>query len=123
MVLPVWPTCSPCGRHPASTTAREAPRAAVGPSASRTSSITPQFSGPRRPRPPDTTISASATSTLPPEAARKSTAVPPAGAPPAGVKTSTRPAAGRVPGGNTWGRSDTTAGLASKATRANAFPP
>ena len=39
------------------------------------------------------------------------------------MNDSTGPAAGWVPGGNTWGRSDTSAGLASKVTRANAFPP
>jgi hypothetical protein len=62
-VLPVWPTCSLWGLQPASTTALEAPTAP--PSASARFSTKLKFSGSFSPRPPETTISASATSNLP----------------------------------------------------------
>lgn len=63
--LPVCPTCSACGRHPASTTARLAPSAVPGPRASTRFSSRFQFSGPCIPRPPETTWLASATSSFP----------------------------------------------------------
>src|SRR6266508_4490350 len=62
-VRPVWPTCSSFGRHPASVTARDAPRAA--PRMPASSSTCFQFSGPRRPRPPETTTRASASGIRP----------------------------------------------------------
>src|SRR5215831_412106 len=63
-VLPVCPTWSECGRQPASTTAREAPT--VAPSAAASCSTSAKFSGPLRPRPPETITSDSVRSTLPP---------------------------------------------------------
>ena len=60
--LPVWPTCSLCGRQPRSETGLE--QAVAAPKTSAKSSIRFQFSGPLRPRPPEITISASAIETL-----------------------------------------------------------
>src|SRR5690606_37252051 len=59
--LPVWPTCEECGYQPASTAAREAPTAA--PSESAKSSTGEK--SPPVPRPPETTIAASASSGRP----------------------------------------------------------
>ena len=61
--MPVCPTCSPWVLQPASTTALEAPTAA--PSESANSSIRLKCSAPFIPLPPETIISASATSSLP----------------------------------------------------------
>src|SRR2546429_8305107 len=44
-VFPVWPTWSPCGRQPASTTARDAPTAALPPNARARSSSSVKFTG------------------------------------------------------------------------------
>src|SRR5207302_1568046 len=68
-VLPVCPTWSAWGRHPASTTAREAPTAARPANAAASSSNTLKLAGSLSPRPPDTTIGASATSSMPASAA------------------------------------------------------
>src|SRR2546430_1273592 len=68
-VFPVWPTWSPCGRQPASTTARDAPTAALPPNARASSSSSVKFTGSLSPRPPEMTIGASATSTAPAAAA------------------------------------------------------
>src|SRR5690606_6604832 len=54
---PVCPTCSSCGRQPASETGLE--HAVAAPKTSANSSIIFQFSGPFNPRPADTTIFAS----------------------------------------------------------------
>ena len=62
-VLPVWPTWYWWSTQPASTTAREAPTAA--PIAAARPSTRWKFSGPFSPRPPDTMICASVSSTLP----------------------------------------------------------
>src|SRR5439155_8938520 len=51
--LPVWPTWSACGRHPASTTARDAPTAAAPPNAPASSPRILKLAGSLRPRPPD----------------------------------------------------------------------
>lgn len=61
--LPVCPTCSLWGRHPKSDTGFE--QAVAAPSTSASSSIIPQFSGPLRPLPPETTMSASAMVSFP----------------------------------------------------------
>ena len=61
--LPVCPTCSECGRQPKSDTGLEQAVAAFKTSAN--SSIIGQFSGPFRPLPAETTVSASAMVTLP----------------------------------------------------------
>ena len=61
--MPVCPTCSLWGRHPASTTALEAPTAA--PSVAAKFSIKVKCSGPFKPLPPETIISASETSRCP----------------------------------------------------------
>ena len=61
--FPVWPTCSLWGRHPISETGLE--HAVAAPRTEANSSIIPQFSGPFIPRPPETTISASAIVTFP----------------------------------------------------------
>ncbi len=61
--FPVCPTCSLCGRHPMSETGFE--QAVAAPRVVAKSSIRCQFSGPFRPRPPDTTMSASAMLTWP----------------------------------------------------------
>src|SRR5205809_4072353 len=55
-VLPVCPTWSACGRHPASTTARDAPTAARPAKAAASASNTLKLAGSLSPRPPDTTI-------------------------------------------------------------------
>ena len=60
--FPVWPTCSLCGLQPKSETGLE--QAVAAPKTSASSSIIPQFSGPFKPRPPETTISAFAILTL-----------------------------------------------------------
>src|SRR5207249_4589817 len=62
-VLPVWPTWYWWSTQPASTTARDAPTAA--PMAAARLSTRWKFSGPLRPRPPDTMIWASVSSSLP----------------------------------------------------------
>src|SRR5437867_4029664 len=62
-VLPVWPTWYWWSTQPASTTARDAPTAA--PRAAARLSTRWKFSGPFRPRPPDTMICASVSSSLP----------------------------------------------------------
>src|SRR5699024_923508 len=67
MAIPVCPTCSECGLQPASDTGFE--QAVAAPSASASSSINPQFSGPFMPRPAETTISASGKDILSEEAA------------------------------------------------------
>src|SRR5712691_8417858 len=61
-VLPVWPTWYWWSTQPASTTAREAPTAA--PRDAARLSTRWKFSGPFSPRPPDTMIWASVSSTL-----------------------------------------------------------
>ena len=119
-VLPVWPTCSACGRHPASTTAREAPTAAA-PNAFARSSINRKCSAAFIPRPPATTMSASATSSLPCSAAFTSVTVTRAGAAAAGT-CPTVPAFAAVPTTYVLGRSESTAGAASNTTRCIAFP-
>jgi hypothetical protein len=58
--MPVWPTWNLCGYQPASVTAREAPTAAPRESASF--SISSKSSAEPTPRPPETTIAASASS-------------------------------------------------------------
>ena len=60
-VLPVWPTWYWMSTQPSSTAGREAPTAA--PRASARDSMTAKPSGPLQPRPPATTMSASARST------------------------------------------------------------
>ena len=55
--MPVCPTCSSCGLQPESETGLEQPVAA--PNKEANSSIIPQFSGPFKPLPPETTNSAS----------------------------------------------------------------
>src|SRR5439155_1647559 len=62
-VLPVWPTWYWWSTQPASTTARDAPTAA--PMAAARLSTRWKFSGPFNPRPPDTMIWASVSSSLP----------------------------------------------------------
>src|SRR2546422_6704543 len=62
-VLPVWPTWYWWSTQPASTTARDAPTAA--PMAAARLSTRWKFSGPFSPRPPDTMIWASVSSSLP----------------------------------------------------------
>src|SRR5215468_8409040 len=72
MVRPVCPIWKRCGRQPASTAAREAPTAA--PITLASDSRMTKFSGPLRPRPPETTISASASSGRPvADSSRRST--------------------------------------------------
>src|SRR5438128_254640 len=72
MVRPVCPIWKRWGRQPASTAARETPTAA--PSTLARDSRMTKFSGPLSPRPPDTTISASASSGRPVEdSSRRST--------------------------------------------------
>src|SRR5690606_36412875 len=61
--FPVCPTCSLCGLQPISDTGFE--QAVAAPSTSARSSIRCQFSGPFNPRPPETTISASAIAIFP----------------------------------------------------------
>src|SRR2546426_10363497 len=58
-VLPVCPTWSAWGRHPASTTARDAPTAARPAKAAASSSNTLKLAGSLSPRPPDTMMGAS----------------------------------------------------------------
>ncbi|KAG0956967.1 hypothetical protein G6F31_012550 [Rhizopus arrhizus] len=65
-ILPVCPTCQSLGAYPASTAAREAPRAAPSFCANGSSSL--KFSALPRPRPPDTTTRA------PPSSGRSDTA-------------------------------------------------
>src|SRR2546425_8397821 len=64
-VLPVCPTWSACGRHPASTTARDAPTAARPANAAASASRTLKLADSLSPRPPETMIGASATSSVP----------------------------------------------------------
>jgi len=66
-VLPVCPTWYWCGYQPASVAALDAPTAA--PRVSASASITVKPSGPPTPRPPETTIDASARSGRPPATA------------------------------------------------------
>src|SRR3989442_8182415 len=109
-VSPVCPTCSSFGRQPASVTAREAPTAP--PSASASCSTRCQFSGPLRPRPPDTTTRASASETrLPLDAvganlvnASFSALVSAGGAGPAGGGAVPPGGEGPGPGGSTPGQ-------------------
>ena len=61
--MPVCPTCSLCGLQPISDTGLE--QAVAAPRVSAKVSIISQFSGPLRPLPAETTISASAIVTLP----------------------------------------------------------
>src|SRR5690554_7254354 len=61
--FPVCPTCSSRGLQSKSETGLE--QAVAAPKTSANSSIIPQFSGPFNPRPPETTISASAMVTFP----------------------------------------------------------
>src|SRR5258707_11505322 len=61
ILVPVCPTWSVCGRHPALVTAREQPTAP--PSSSASSSITANPAADPTPRPPETTTSASASDT------------------------------------------------------------
>src|SRR6188508_1375082 len=63
--MPVCPTCSECGRHPASDTGLE--QAVAAPSMAASSSTIPQFSGPFIPRPAETTNSASGNGTVVPD--------------------------------------------------------
>src|SRR6266540_551054 len=120
-VFPVWPTWSAWGRHPASTTARDAPTAALPPNAAASASSTLKFAGSLSPRPPDTTIGASATSRAPASAALIwRTITRPAATSSAAV--STVPALGRCTGVNTLGRSEMRAGRAVSFTLSNAFP-
>ncbi len=60
--FPVCPTCSLCDLQPISETGFE--QAVAAPKTSAKSSIKCQFSGPFKPRPPETTMSASAILTL-----------------------------------------------------------
>src|SRR5881628_1293786 len=120
-VLPVWPTWSACGRQPASTTARDAPTAARPPNAAASSSSTLKFAGSFKPRPPEMTIGASATSSVPAVAGLIAvTTTRPVGAGTATV--SALPALGRCTGVNTLGRSDTIAGVAVSLSLRSAFP-
>ena len=61
--FPVCPTCSPCGLQPKSETGLE--HAVAAPKTSANSSTIPQFSGPFKPLPAETTTSASAMVTFP----------------------------------------------------------
>ena len=61
--FPVCPTCSPCGLQPKSETGLE--HAVAAPRTSANSSTIPQFSGPFKPLPAETTTSASAMVTFP----------------------------------------------------------
>src|SRR5687768_17186984 len=62
ITMPVCPTCSSWGRQPASETGFE--QAVAAPKESASSSKIFQFSGPFKPLPPETTISASGNDTL-----------------------------------------------------------
>src|SRR5690606_16122657 len=75
--LPVCPTCSACGLQPKSDTGLE--QAVAAPKTDANSSIIPQFSGPFKPRPADTTMSASAIFTLPVTLSTHSTFMPDSG--------------------------------------------
>ena len=75
--FPVCPTCSLCDLQPKSETGLE--HAVAAPSTSAKSSTNPQFSGPLRPRPPETTTSASAMVTLPTALSTDSTVTPDSG--------------------------------------------
>ena len=120
-VLPVCPTWSAWGRHPASTTAREAPTAARPANAAASSSNTLKLAGSLSPRPPDTTIGASATSSMPASAALISfTTTRPAG--PATAALSCVPALGRSTGVKTFGLKEMTAGVPTTLSLRRAFP-
>src|SRR5207237_5946821 len=109
------------GRQPASTTAREAPTAALPPNAAASSSSTLKLAGSLRPRPPDTIMGASATSRLPAGAGLicLTTTRP---AEPSTAALSCVPALGRRTGVNTLGRSDNTAGVPTTLTLRSALP-
>ena len=121
MVRPVWPIWKRCGRQPASTAAREAPTAA--PITLASDSRMTKFSGPLSPRPPETTISASASSGRPvADSSRRSTRLHARGRAcvTAGFSTvAVRPRAGRRRAGTRWaGASPSTASSPTSSSRA-----
>src|SRR2546427_104896 len=120
-VLPVCPTWSAWGRHPASTTARDAPTAARPAKAAASSSNTLKLAGSLSPRPPDTMMGASATSSVPASAALIAfTTTRPAG--PAAAPLSCVPAFGRSTGVNTFGLNESSAGVPATLSFSSAFP-
>jgi len=84
--FPVCPTCSACGLQPKSETGLE--QAVAAPKSAAKSSIKFQSSGPFYPRPPDTTISASAIDTFPDAFSIDSTFIPKSWSPMFGLKVS-----------------------------------
>ena len=119
-VLPVWPTWYWWSTQPASTTAREAPTAA--PSEAASSSTRWKFSGPFSPRPPDTMICASVSSTLPPALAWTDTTRARAVVSTRAVTVSNLREASGAANANTLGRSVAICGSPSQRTVAKAFP-
>ena len=84
--FPVCPTCSLWGLHPKSETGLE--HAVAAPKTAAKSSTNPQFSGPFSPRPPETTMSASAIDTFPLTFSTDSTFTPKSLSPIDGLKSS-----------------------------------
>ena len=87
IAMPVCPTCSWWGRQPMSDTGRE--QAVVAPMESARSSMMPQFSGPLRPRPAETTSSASGSGARSPPLGWAASSTSTRAAPRSGWKAST----------------------------------